>query len=302
MFFAYIILFILGLGIGSFLNVVSLRYKPDQRIFDFKIIGGRSRCQDCGNQLKWYELFPLFSFISQKGKCRNCGNKLSWQYPIVEMLSGLIFVFIPLYLNSSLKFLDFTFLSKFNFEAPFTSQSILMSVLWILVFLSFLLLSIIDFRHSIIPDQINIFLAVLGVVITFLWTSVHKFQLTYSFVGHYALLLGSQENIWTNRLFGAFIGILFVGLIILISRGRGMGMGDLKLVAALGLIFGWPDVLLILFLAFIIGSIFVLPMLIRKQKGMKDAIPFGPFIIVGAVLVFFFGFEIMKIYFTFFPV
>ena len=129
----WLILFILGIAIGSFLNVVSLRYEPGQKLMDFKIIGGRSHCPYCGKILSWYELVPLFSFLIQKGKCRNCEHKLSWQYPLVELLSGLIFVFVPL-----------------------VASYWPLVIIWLLIFILFLLLSIIDFRHYIIPDSINL--------------------------------------------------------------------------------------------------------------------------------------------------
>ena len=144
----YFFLFIFGLAIGSFLNVVSLRYRPEQKLLDLKIIGGRSACPHCQKTLRWYELIPLLSFIVQFGKCRSCGQRLSLQYPLVEILTGLIFVFVPYLLSSILN-----------------SQFSILIAVWLLIFILFLLLSIIDFRHYIIPDSINLSLAVLGVVL-----------------------------------------------------------------------------------------------------------------------------------------
>jgi len=96
----YLFLFIFGLAIGSFLNVVSLRFQPGQRLLDLRIINGRSHCPHCQKTLRWYELIPLLSFIVQFGKCRHCKKKLSLQYPLVEFLSGLIFVSVPLLLTN----------------------------------------------------------------------------------------------------------------------------------------------------------------------------------------------------------
>ena len=92
-------LFLFGLAAGSFINVVSLRFQPGQGLLDRKMVGGRSRCPYCQKQLNWYELIPVLSFIIQKGRCRSCHQKISFQYPIVEILSGLIFVFVPLRLK-----------------------------------------------------------------------------------------------------------------------------------------------------------------------------------------------------------
>src|SRR3989338_3192403 len=148
----YLFLFIFGLAIGSFLNVVSLRSQPGQRLLDLRIINGRSHCPHCQKTLRWYELIPLLSFIVQFGKCRHCKKKLSLQYPLVEFLSGLIFVSVPL------------LLTNFQFSPPaggfnLSILQLIIIAVWLLIFILFLLLSVIDFRHYIIPDSINLSLA-----------------------------------------------------------------------------------------------------------------------------------------------
>lgn len=294
----YFFLFIFGLLIGSFLNVVSLRYRPNQRLLDLKIIGGRSKCPDCHKALKWYELIPFVSFLIQAGKCRACGYRISLQYPIVEAISGLIFVFVPL---SLIKLFPYILHSKFY---------ILVISAWILIFILFLLFSIIDFRLSIIPDQINLSLAVLGIVLMILQTTDYGLQTTGSFIGHYASLfefnlinnsiINNLITLIVNHLFAALAALAFFGGIILLSRGKAMGWGDFKLAGALGLIFGWPDILIITVLSFIVGSVFATPFLISGRKKMKDAIPFGPFLATSSALAFFFGFQIMDGYFRLF--
>jgi len=300
----YLFLFIFGLAIGSFLNVVSLRYRPEQKLLDLKIIGGRSACPHCQKTLRWYELIPLLSFIVQFGKCRSCGQRLSLQYPLVEILTGLIFVFVPYLLSSILN-----------------SQFSILIAVWLLIFILFLLLSIIDFRHYIIPDSINLSLAVLGVVLI-IFKSMGQWSVVssqMSFLGHYALLfdlpffsifdsslfvdsdiIRNFASVIINHLFAAIIAMAFFAAIIILTRGRAMGWGDFKLVGALGLIFGWPDILMIIFLSFIVGAVCVTPLLIRKQKTMKDAVPFGPFLIAGSALIFFFGYNIIDGYFKLF--
>src|SRR3989338_3791087 len=89
-------LFIFGLVIGSFLNVLAFRYDPDQPFFGWKRWGGRSHCLFCSQQLKWYELIPVISFIIQEGRCLVCRRKLFWQYPLVELASGFTFL-LPYY-------------------------------------------------------------------------------------------------------------------------------------------------------------------------------------------------------------
>ncbi len=291
----YPILFFFGLAIGSFLNVVALRYRPTFKLLNFKTLklylGGRSQCPVCHKTLVWYELIPIFSFLIQKRKCRHCGHLISIQYPLVEILSGLIFVFVPYALSSILN-----------------PQSSILITVWILIFLLFLLLSIIDFRQYIIPDSINLSLAILGIVLIFVnffnpQSSILNPQ--SSFLGHYAMLfdfpfLNPQSLILNSHLFAALIAMLFFGTIILLTKGKAMGWGDFKLVGPLGLIFGWPDILMVLFLAFIIGAFFSVVLLIRKKKKMKSAVPFGPFLVAGASLTFFFGYQIINGYFKLF--
>lgn len=316
----YFFLFIFGLAIGSFSNVISLRYEPGQRLLDLKIIGGRSRCSHCQKILRWYELIPLLSFIIQFGKCRNCGARLFLQYPLVEFLSGLIFVSVPYYL------INFQFsppVGGFNFQSIFqlfNYQLLITIIIWLLVFLLFLLLSIIDFRHYIIPDSINLLLAILGIILIILnfrfsiYTQLPNYPIiqlqNFSFLGHYALLfdpsffsiLNTKYLILISHIFAAVVAMAFFAAIIIFTKGRAMGWGDFKLVGALGLIFGWPDILMVVFLSFIVGAICVTPLLIKKQKTMKDAVPFGPFLIIGSALTFFLGYNIINGYFKLFGI
>ncbi|MEE8131748.1 MAG: prepilin peptidase [Candidatus Paceibacterota bacterium] len=285
----YFLLFILGLAVGSFLNVISLRYAPGNRILDLKIISGRSKCLNCKKTLSWYELIPILSFIIQKGRCRSCDKRFFWQYPLIEMLSGFIFVFIPWHLN------NFQFLIS-NFQS-ITNYQLLISIIWIVIFLLFLLLSIIDFRQYIIPNQINLSLAFLGVVLIILNS---QFSILNSFLGHYTSLFSFTENIWLSHFVAALFGIAIFWLIIFLSKGKAMGWGDLKLVGALGLTFGWPDIIMVLMLSFLVGGIFSAILLIKGKKKMKDVVSFGPFLIIGATLTFFFGYQIISAYFKLF--
>lgn len=279
----YFFLFIFGLIIGSFLNVVSIRFSPGQKLFDSKIIGGRSHCLSCRKQLNWYELIPVLSFVFLRGRCSSCKKRISWQYPVVEILSGLIFVFVPYTLMAN-------------------GYSLAASVIWVIIFELFLLLSVIDFRHYIIPDSINVSLAILGIilVVSKFYVLCSKFQVPSSFLGYYSNLLTFTNSIWVNHLLGLVFGLFIFGLIIFVSKGRGMGWGDFKLAGALGLILGWPNVLISFMLSFLIGGLVGIILIIFKKKKMKEAIPFGPFLVLGATLLFFFGFQILNGYFRLF--
>jgi prepilin signal peptidase PulO-like enzyme (type II secretory pathway) len=270
-----ILLFIFGLIIGSFLNVVSFRYDPEKGVFDLKNLLGRSHCPGCGSTLRWYELVPVLSFIIQLGKCRTCGMRISWQYPMVELASGFSFL-LPLYLHNPIA-----------------------GAVWVIVFLTFILIWSVDYRLYLIPDELNIILAICGAALIYL-NSGRFGEFQGSYIGSYAALFGLRQNILVNHLTGALLGISIVGLIIILSRGKGMGMGDLKLMGALGLIFGWPDVLFLFMFGSVVGALVSVFLMLLKKKTMKSFVPFGPFLVLGAVLLFFFGEAILRNYFDIF--
>ncbi len=286
------ILFFLGASIGSFIGVVADRYKEDLPIWDRKIIGGplgseasRSHCEFCGKKLRWFELIPVLSFLSQKGKCRSCNHKLGLRYLYTEIISGLLFVFIPAALSK-------------NFYIHYSSF-IILSTLWILVFSFLLLISLIDKRLRIIPNEASAALVALGALIT-VFQPFGDFS--GSFLGHYAMLFGWRSNPWLNHLLAAAVaGIFFAGLIF-ITKGRGMGGGDMKLAAAMGFIFGWPDIIIVAILSFIIGSVFGVSAILLKKEKLKSHIAFGPFLAFAGLVVFFLGYGIINFYFSLFGI
>ncbi|MEK9170542.1 MAG: A24 family peptidase, partial [Patescibacteria group bacterium] len=177
------------------------------------------------------------------------------------------------------------------------------SILWILVFLIFLLIWIIDYRHYIIPDGLVILLAVLGagnVILKFIYGQFGI--ISGSFLGSYAFLFGLRDSVWFNHFFAALAAALIFGLIILMTKGKGMGAGDLKLIVALGILFGWPDIIFVIIFSFFIGSLASLGLLIYKKKTLKSRIPFAPFIILGSLVLIFFGRDILAVYFNFFRI
>jgi len=274
------LLFVFGAAIGSFLNVVSLRYNPQKFLLHGEIIGGRSRCPNCRKTLRWFELVPIVSFVSQRGRCRRCKSKISFQYPIVEILSGFIFVSVPIVLGRYFYILHSTFY--------------ILAVLWILALLALLLISLIDLRLGLIPDEANIFLAILAFLIIVVAGS-SGFP-PFSFLGPYAAILGLGGNWWLNRLVAMAIAAIIFGGIIAATRGHGMGIGDLKLGTVLGFLFGWPDIILVIIFSFIIGAAVGIAAILGGKKTMKSSLPFGPFLALGAALVFFCGSYIVRAY------
>ncbi|HEY5221338.1 MAG TPA: prepilin peptidase [Candidatus Paceibacterota bacterium] len=248
------ILFVFGVVIGSFLNVVTLRYDGEHFLLDARAIGGRSHCMQCKETLQWFELVPIASFLIQGGRCRHCKTRLSIQYPIVELLSGLIFVFVPLTVG----------------------VSALSATLWVAAFEALLVMAVIDIRLGIIPDEINIFLGVIGILL--------------------AIAPGWEGGAVLGKVIGAAVAAVFFAILIAVTRGKGMGMGDLKLAIPLGLIFGWPDIIFILACSFIIGAIVGVFAIARGKSSMKSTLPFGPFLALGAAAMFFWGGPILGWY------
>jgi len=290
--FYYLILFLFGLGFGSFLNVVSLRFDPENKVFDTKRIGGRSACPHCHKTLRWYELIPLFSFFVQGGKCRSCGAKLSWQYPIVELLGGLIFVAVPFFsiLNSAAS-------SRFLFSY----YSIGSWAVWIFILLILLLIALIDLKHFLIPDELNLLLMILGFILVAIESvsGLQIFQL--SFFRHYALIFSFgwlNGSIWINHLFAALVASIFFAFIFFGGKEKFLGGGDVKIAFSLGLILGWPDILMAFFIAFVLGGFLGLILIILKKRTMKDLLPLAPFLAIGFCLTVFFGYQLIGGYFS----
>jgi prepilin signal peptidase PulO-like enzyme (type II secretory pathway) len=265
---ALVILFVFGIAIGSFLNVVAMRYDGERFLFSTKLIGGRSHCEQCKKTLRWFELVPLFSFAFQSGRCRQCNARLSIQYPIVELLSGMIFVFVSLALGVGM---------GGAFMPGAGTALIPVAILWVAVFEALLVMTLIDIRLGIIPDEINIFLAIVGILLLLIPTPLNAV----------AVLV---------RVIAALGAGAFFALLIAVTRGKGMGMGDLKLAIPLGLLFGWPEIVLVLMAAFVIGAAVGVIAIARGKNSMKGTLPFGPFLALGAVTAFFWGAPIIGWY------
>lgn len=284
-------LFLIGLGIGSFFNVVALRYSPERFLFSWRALRGRSRCDFCGKKLAWFELIPLLSFFVQKGRCRKCGQFLSWQYPLAELTAGLIAAFVPL---RSLSFFQENLLI-------FQGGALIWLVAFLTIVILFLLLAaLVDLKHFVIPDEIILTLALFGFGVVLVKNFFFSPELPVSFLGHYSLLFAWTRNVWTNHIFGIFIAGLPLALLTYLSKEKAMGWGDVKLAAVLGWILGWPDILLAIALSFVIGGATGLILILAKKKKMKSFVPFGPFLFIGTGLTVFLGSRILDWYFSIF--
>ncbi len=222
--------------------------------------GGRSFCPKCKHNLAWYDLIPVLSFILLKAKCRYCKKKIAKQYLIVEVATGVLFAVI---VNYELGIMNYEWWS-FVF--------ILNSLFLILNSCFLLLIFIYDLKRYIIPDK-----------------------LVFSAIG-IALLFDILSGSLFNFLIAGLVASGFFFLLWLISRGRWLGFGDVKLSLFMGLFLGWPNILVALFFAFVSGSVIGLALIVSKKKKLKSQVPFGPFLIAGTFVGLFWGEKIINWY------
>ncbi|MEI7765202.1 MAG: prepilin peptidase, partial [bacterium] len=257
-----IIFFILGTIIGSFLNVVIFRFNTH------RTFGGRSGCMTCGKQLSWYELFPVFSFLFLKGRCKGCKTHISIQYPMVELITGLIFV------GLFLKFQDVFFFDTVGFTISYAYYATIFSLLMVI--------AVYDLKHKIIPDALALVLGILSFIGLF-------FFVNYNFSLHFPTIL--------ELLSGVLIALPFA-LMWLLSKGKWMGLGDAKLAISFGWLLGISAALSGLVLAFWTGALFGIMLIVfSKHYGMKSEVPFAPFLVFGVIVTFIFSLQLFPIFF-----
>jgi prepilin signal peptidase PulO-like enzyme (type II secretory pathway) len=258
--FLYLIIFVFGLIIGSFLNCVIYRLEVNElrsfprfvlsRVIDESPLKGRSYCPKCKHILKWEDLIPVLSFIILKGRCRYCSQKISWQYPLVELTTGILFVLI----------------------ANYTFPDLLITGYLLLITCFLIVIFVYDLKHYLIPDKII----------------------------YPAIIIAGIFNFYFFSILSAILAALFFGILVLITHGRGMGVGDIKLAFFMGLFLGWPNILIALFLAFFLGSIIGIGLIFFKKKTLKSKVPFAPFLIVGIFIALFGGDKIIDWYWNLF--
>lgn len=285
-----VFLFIFGAAIGSFLNVLALRYKENGAVLFSRNNGGRSRCGGCGKTLSWYELVPILSYVLQGGRCRTCKKALSPQYVIVEMTAALLTAFLPCVLTAQIK-ADFI-----AWGGPSQMATWAVIALWLLIAYTLLVIASIDLRLKLIPNQANALLMLCGGTLLALYLAEGLPILNFS--GSYGLFLGFLENPLLTALAGGFFALILFGGIVFLTKERGMGMGDVKLAVPLGIILGWPTIFLMTIFSFSIGAIVGLGMIAYKKTTLKSTLPFGPFIVVGFFVAVFFGESILRWYFS----
>ena len=220
-------------------------------------IRGRSYCDHCHATLKTVDLVPIFSFVGLGGRCRVCKKPVSWQYPIVEAIAGILFVISFLTLSAAGNLTIASLL--FNF--------FLISVL--------IIVAAVDIKFSLIPTSFVYLASLITLLYNFIFLSQDAFV----------------QNAGT-----AFLAALVFGLIVLVTRGKGMGTGDITLAFLMGLVLGFSQTVLAVFLAFFSGALVSVFLIILGKKHFGQTIPFAPFLVLGFLLGLFWGRQILQWY------
>ncbi len=257
-----VFLFIWGISMGSFLNVVIMRAARDEHI------SGRSRCAARGKMLIWRELVPLLSFAYQKGRCRDCGAVLSVQHPLVECATGVAFVLLG---------------NSFFYEWLIRGEIGLFLAVIFLVFgaSAAIVVTVADMRYQIIPNGAVLALLIEGAIAVIIRNGITCVS------GIACAEFSAQGAGWDGAAAAGSVAFLFA--LWYFSGGRAMGFGDVKLIGATALMLGFPLSVVGLVFAFWLGGIWGLLLLAVRARGMHSRIAFGPFIVAGGILAYFYG-------------
>ncbi|MCR5473586.1 MAG: prepilin peptidase [Lachnospiraceae bacterium] len=264
----FLIVLILGILIGSFINVCVYRIPKHENITTT-----RSHCMACGNVIKWYDLVPVISYLLLGGKCRNCKAKLSIQYPIIELLNGLLYCLIFAVMGLTLQ-----------------------SVLTMALTSALIVIAVIDWRTYEIPFGLNVFIAVLGILYTLLDLAKSCGMWVYSLEANSAkgAFFSWLPMTVSDHLIGAVSVSGFLLILYLATKGRGIGGGDIKLMAAAGLFLGWKNIILAFVIGCILGSVIHL---IRMKVSKQDhVLAFGPYLAAGIFIASLWGNGIVNAY------
>jgi prepilin signal peptidase PulO-like enzyme (type II secretory pathway) len=267
--------FLFGLIFGSFLNALLYRLEKEK---DF--VWERSCCPKCGKLISWYNNIPLLSFVFLGGKCRDCKKPISWRYPLGEFLTAVL---------GGVALMAFW---------PVIGLGLEDISLWI-VFFGFYILSVCavllgvflyDLKHYLIPDELLIW----GGVVAFLFNIFSDFKF-YDF-SNLGLSFFTRSLTGSGILAALIAGGFFFGLVYF-SREKWMGWGDVKLGLLMGVLLGFPRILAALFLAYLVGAVVSVFLVVLKKKKFKSEVPFGPFLCAATFVVWLWGEEIISWYF-----
>lgn len=258
--FIYLTLFLIGTAVGSFLNVLINR-----SIGGESWVTGRSRCDHCGKPLRWFDLVPVFSYLVYRGKSRCCRKELSLQHPVVEILTGMLFVWWMA--------IGSAFFQLVTHPLPLVQYGY-----WLIIGVILLIILAMDLFYGLIP----IFFVSAGIVITLIYRLALILSGVYK-ANDLGLAVISAAGAW-----------LFFRFLRAITKGKGMGEGDEYLAILVGLVLGWPRVLVGIMGSFILGAFIATPLVLFGSKNLKSSVPFGPFMIAATAIALVFGQKILQ--------
>lgn len=266
-----VIVFLVGLIIGSFLNVCIYRIPKA----GMSVVTPRSHCPKCGQTIRWFDNIPLLSYLLLKGKCRYCRTPISWRYPLVELLTALCF----------------TYAFTYHFPNPYlpagqaglaNMESIIPFIVSIYLISTLIIISFIDFDLRIIPDELSISGIVIALILSIIFPNLLESAVLF---GHKGSIIASVISCIAGIIAGGGI-IYLVGVLgKLVFRKEAMGFGDVKLMAMLGGFLGWEAIIYVFFIGCFFGAIVgIISWLITREHYL----PFGPYLALGALLMRFF--------------
>lgn len=288
--------FVVGMVFGSFTQATA------GRVISGKSLRGRSYCPNCKKSLRWYDLFPVFSFLLLRGKCRNCKKGIPREDLIVEILMGIAYSL----LFWSLIPANFLYNFQLDLQTTFFLSDVIFKSLVVFVLA---LIFLIDLKSGLIPNRIT-YPAVAVTIIYLLasaafksWVFYQNFLLSplskYLMPPQSSYVYDHLVRIWMPLIWSAAaaaaVALSFV-LLIIATRGKGMGWGDVKYVFFLGLALGFPNIVPGIFIAFLVGAIFSVGLILFGKKSFGQTVPFGPFLSLGAFIALLWGMQIINRY------
>ncbi len=292
--------FIIGTVLGSFTKALADRSLSNRTFW------GRSYCPHCKKVLRWYDLFPILSFLFLRGKCRYCHKAIGIEYLMVEVAMGLLIAFLFYQSFANFQFSIFNLNSNFKFQI----LNFLLELIFKIFFVSTLsVLFLTDLKKMLIPDRIIwpaikisiVFLISITIIkVIFLYYTLSQTRLGQLLLPPHSDYFQRHALITAEPFLGGIAMALAIGgffmALIMITKGKGMGGGDVKLGAFMGLGLGFPASLLAVILAFLIGAIYSIILILLGKKHFGQNIAFGPFLVIGSLIVLFWGSKILDWY------
>lgn len=263
----YFLVFLIGIAVGSFLNVLIDRLPAEESIT------GRSHCDHCKKDLAWYDLLPILSYVYLGARCRYCGGSMSIYYPLVEVITGAMFVGVVVWMRPMSQI-------RLMADRGETLLTIHNQTLMLLALLGIVSSAIViffsDLKYQIIPDSIQMSL--------------------FAFAFLFIITQGITPKVFLDQIIAAFVVMSPILMLFWLTKTKGMGFGDVKLAFSMGFLLGILKGVLALYIGFVSGAVVGIILLALRKKGFKSKIAFGPFLILGLLIMLFYGENIVQIF------